>query len=126
MFQISQDYSSVYNDTIRIKAVLEKARDNAILSLENQNWGVYLVNSTSVYYLFSGDSFETSKNYSQFFLDGNNIFIEPPVGQTKEVIFQKQTGYTTSTQISIASFNQKIRSIISVNIFGNIDFEILK
>ena len=126
LLQFSQDYFTVYNDTIKIKATLEKARDNAIIGLENKDWGVYFVNSTSAYYLFSGNSFNSASNYSQFFLEQNNIFIDPSQGQTKEIIFKKQLGYTTSSQISISSVNRRITSKIFINRFGNIEFEILK
>lgn len=126
MLQVSKNYFAVYNDTIQVKAILEKARDNAIIGLENQDWGVYIVNSTSAYYLFSGNSFASSTNYSQFFLDKNNIFVDPPENQTKEIIFKKQFGYTTATQISIVPTDRQITSTISINNFGNINFKILK
>lgn len=124
--KISKEYFSLYNDTVKIKAILEQARESSVLGLENQSWGVYFVNSSSAYYLFSGSSFISSTNYSQFFLESSNIFSDPAQNQTKEVIFQKYSGFTTSTQIKIKSKNKPLESIIYVNRVGNIEFEILK
>lgn len=123
--EFSKDYLTVRDDTIKIKSILESAKNKAFIGELDSDWGVYFVNSTSIYYLFSGSSFNMSDNFSQFYLNDNNIFIDPATNSVKEIIFKKYTSNTpTSTKISISSRNSKIISNIFINRFGNIDFEI--
>ena len=123
---IPKDYSSVQNDTFKIKSILETARNKALINESDSDWGVYFVGSSSSYYLFSSTTFASSTNYYQYFLDENNIFLDPSSSSVKEIVFQRHTGYTNPATITISSFNGKVISNIFVNPFGNIDFEIKK
>ena len=126
LINISKDYSTVRSDTFKIKAVLETAQNKATIQESNSDWGVYFVGSSSSYYLFSGPSFSSSTNYYTYFLDENDIFLDPNSSSVKEIIFKKGSGYTNYATITISSYNQKVISNIFVNPFGNIDFEIKK
>lgn len=123
--EFSKDYFTVKDDITKIKTVLESAKNKAFLGELDSDWGVYFENSTSIYYLFAGSSFNNSQNFSQYFLDDNNIFTDPPANSIKEIVFKKYSGYTgTSTKVSISSLNSKVKGDIFINQFGNIDIEI--
>ncbi|MGC8981414.1 MAG: pilus assembly FimT family protein [Minisyncoccia bacterium] len=123
-FSLSSEYQIVQQDAKKIKQILDTAREKAIMNEKGVNWGVYLVGSSSTYYIFAGDNFKEAIEYTPYFLDSSNIFLDPASGTVKEIVFQRYKGYATNTQIEIGLKNKNIKAKVKINYFGNIDFEI--
>jgi type II secretory pathway pseudopilin PulG len=125
-FNISTEYSYFKNDIEIIKEVLIKAQQKALLGENNNYWGVYFQNATSDnFYLFMGNSFSTSGIFEKYSLSKYSQFVIPSEGQSLELIFIKFTGYLgTTSQIVLKSFNNQLKATITINYFGNVDYEI--
>ena len=93
--------------------ILNLSRQKAMLSEENDNWGVWLINNQKnpdIVHLFKGT---TSTIRESFYLPTEIDFVIPPVNSSKIITFQKLTGETTSTHIEI-SLQGKFSKSISV------------
>lgn len=125
-FNVSLDYSYLKNDSETIKQILIKAKQKSILSENNSPWGVYFENSTTdVFYLFQGNDFSTTSVYEKYNLNHFNRFVNPPENSSTQIVFSKFFGYTnTTTQIIIKNYKSDIFSTITINYFGNIDYQI--
>lgn len=121
-FNLSSGYQIVKTDAQKIKQVLDIAREKAITNEKQSNWGIYFSNTSSSYYLFAGDNFLSSTEYTIYYLNPNNVFFNPT--STKEIIFQRYSGYATDTELEIGLKNGNVKAKIKINYFGKIDFEI--
>lgn len=100
--------------------ILNVARQKAVVSEENDNWGVWLINNQKnpdTLYLFKGT---TSTIKDSFNLPGEIGFVDPPINSSKIIIFQKLTGETTSTTIKINFANSSLIKTIVVPTSGAI------
>jgi hypothetical protein len=123
-FSLSSGYQIVKGDAEKIKQILDTAREKAVMNEKGSNWGVYFVGSSSAYYLFAGNSFPSSTEYTVYYLDSSNIFFDPASGTTKTILFQRYKGYATNTKVEFGLKNGSIKGRININYFGNVDFEI--
>jgi prepilin-type N-terminal cleavage/methylation domain-containing protein len=86
-------------------------------------WGIHFVNSTNDYYeLFSTPttyaSASTTINATTTF-PRSVSFSDPTSGQSKDIIFDKITGVTTATSVTVIS--EDITKTIQVSAFGIIE-----
>jgi len=98
--------------------VLNLARQKAIIGEENDNWGVWLINTSTndYFYLFKGTTSNLKQRYE---LPSQVSFFD---FTDKTIIFQKLTGDTTSTTIKIG-FSPSFFKTIKVSTSGAIRVE---
>ncbi len=99
--KLTQTSFLVEETAVYLLNILNLARQKAILSEENEKWGVWLINNQKnpdLARLFRGT---TSTIKETFTLPQEVGFFNPPVGSSKIIIFDKITGETTSTIISL-------------------------
>lgn len=98
--------------------VLNIAKQKAMIGEENDNWGVWLINTSTndYFYLFKGT---TSTLKQRFELPSQISFFD---FTDKTIIFQKITGNTTSTTIKIG-FSSNFYKTIKVSTSGAIWIE---
>jgi len=110
-FLINESASLVVN-------VLNLARQKAIIGEENDNWGIWLINTSTndYFYLFKGTTSTIKQRYE---LPSQVSFFD---FTDKTIIFQKLTGDTTPTTIKIG-FSPSFFKTIKVSTSGAISVE---
>jgi prepilin-type N-terminal cleavage/methylation domain-containing protein len=98
--------------------ILNLARQKAIVSEENDNWGVWLINTSTqdYFYLFKGTTSSLRERYQ---LPKEVSFFD---FTEKIIVFQKLSGETTATTIKIG-FTPNFFKIIKVSTSGSITIE---
>lgn len=91
---------------------LRQARAKAMSGEERSRWGVHLVNGTDDYYeLFLTESdYASATVTATTFLSGGIAFSTPGEGVTKDVVFFKISGTTTSETVGL-TFEGETRTI---------------
>lgn len=117
-----------YNKNIEINSTAQninfnfkKTQAQSMIGEGGFKWGIHFVNGATDYY----EIFSTPTDYSNiskvivstFYLPNNIIFTDPGSGSTKDIIFNKISGSTTASSVTISSNN--ITKIISVSVIGN-------
>jgi len=110
-FVIDESASLVVN-------ILNLARQKAIVSEENDNWGVWLINTLTqdYFYLFKGTTSSLRERYE---LPREVSFFD---FTEKTIVFQKLSGETSATTIKIG-FNPNFFKTIKVSTSGAITVE---
>lgn len=124
-------FYSNYNRNVEIDSVsrvlvsdLKLAQSNSMSGVDGFKWGIHLVNGTDDYY----ELFSTPTNYSdslksvsfkKYLSDGIN-FSTPGEGSNIDVIFDKISGRTSTSSISL-SFSEIIKTI-NISSLGSISF----
>ncbi len=94
--------------------ILNLAKQKAILAEENDNWGILVLNNEKnpdYAYLFKGT---TSTIKGSFQLPQEVGFVDPPVNSSKIIVFNKVTGETTSTIISVGFVDSQLIKYIVI------------
>jgi len=101
-----------------IITILNLARQKALVGEENDNWGVWFVNTTTqdYFYLFKGS---TSSLRNRYELPLQVTFLD---FSEKIVLFNKISGQTTSTNIKIG-LNEDLYKTIKISTSGAIILE---
>jgi type II secretory pathway pseudopilin PulG len=119
----NQIIGSLESDAEMILSRLEEAQSRALSGVDNKNWGIHFEASTTsphFYVMFSGD-YATSTATTTFYLSRFVEFEDPASGASKEIIFNKLSGTTASSSITI-----RLKSIptekrtIEVNAYGRL------
>jgi prepilin-type N-terminal cleavage/methylation domain-containing protein len=110
-FVIDESASLVVN-------ILNLARQKAIIGEENDNWGVWLINTSTqdYFYLFKGTTSNLRERYE---LPREVSFFD---FTEKTIVFQKLSGDTTATTIKIG-FSPNFFQTIKVSTSGAITVE---
>lgn len=117
-----------YAKNVEIKTVantlisdLKQAQAKSMAGTGGFKWGVHLVNGDADYY----ETFSTSSDYNgatsvsaKNYLSSGVSFSDPTTGASKDIIFNKITGGTTSSSIILSS--SEVTKTISVSSVGNI------
>ncbi len=109
--------------TQSISAELRLMQAKSMSGESGLKWGVHFVNGATDYY----ELFSTPTDYASASttvtatttLPRNVSFLEPTSGQSKDIIFNKITGNTTATSVSIISEN--VTKSIQVTAIGTVD-----
>ena len=88
----------------------------------SDKWGVRFINSTDDYYqVFYGNTYSSDNVKEQVYLTSFVKFNDPAEGQTKNIIFEKNSGATTATSTTIYfSADPSQTKTISINSNGKI------
>jgi prepilin-type N-terminal cleavage/methylation domain-containing protein len=121
-----------YGKSIEIKSIsetmlfdLKSAQSKSMIGEGGLKWGVHFVNGVKDYY----EIFSTPTNYSDvakivtstIYLPNSVSFSSPTLGNSTDIIFNKISGGTTSSSISLISTN--ITMTVSVSTIGNISVQ---
>jgi type IV fimbrial biogenesis protein FimT len=108
-----------------IAETLRDARSRALTGQSGMHWGVHFVNSSTAgmyyYELFPATSTylgATNVVETIFYLPGGISFTSPAVGASTTIFFNKITGMTTTSSVTIAS--QTATATISVTPVGTV------
>jgi prepilin-type N-terminal cleavage/methylation domain-containing protein len=112
--------------TATILSNIKQAQSKSIVGEGGFKWGVHFVNSTSSYYeIFSSptDYSDASKVViSKNYLPGSISFYDPVINTTKDIIFNKISGSTTASSISLFyGGNAKMISVTSLGTISSSD-----
>ena len=108
--QLDANYKTIIFD-------LRNTRDKAMNGMDDRNWGIHFVNSTSDYY----EIYSTPTDYSDgsktisvtTYLRNGISFSSPSEGATADIIFNKISATTTVSSIIVnAGLNTKTISIL--------------
>jgi len=88
-------------------------------------WGLYMKHEAvrDFAVLFAGNSYFTAQMQETLPLDPRVIFSALPENGTQEIVFEKSSGFTTSTTVIIASRKTGKVFTISIPSFGAIDVQ---
>lgn len=118
---------SVNTEAEKIAAYLRQAQNRAMSGESGVAWGIRFVNPQSgihYYSLFQGTAYDPSSVRETVYLSKRVEFTIPSASSTKDVVFQKITGWpmaTTSVTI-ISKVNPNLTNTISVNSVGQVNY----
>jgi prepilin-type N-terminal cleavage/methylation domain-containing protein len=111
---------SLDSEANKISLYLRQAQNRAITGEELSSWGIHFVNPSGeggdYYDIFKGVSWTSTGTVETIYLSKNIQFNNPADNTSKDVVFQRITGSTSSTTITIAS---KTRTDLTKNILIN-------
>lgn len=133
-FYNRRSYSNIKLTTHQIVFVLQEARNKAIYRYQNNDWGVYFSNSTSVtpFYSLFYSYYSTSTTVKKYDLPSGVSYSTStiPLGGSSTIIFSQISGAaSTSTKIDLISLSGDelvATSSIFINLNGVIDYNISK
>lgn len=94
--------------------ILNLAKQKSMLAEENDKWGVWFLNNQNnpdYAHLFKGT---TSTIKQTFALPTEISLIDPPINSSKTIVFNKISGETNFTIISIGYLNSSLRRYIII------------
>lgn len=118
-----------YNKNVEINSTaqninfnLKQAQSKSMIGEGSFKWGIHFVNGATDYY----EIFSTPTDYSNvlkviaftFYLPNNIIFTDPATSSSKDIIFNKISGSTTASSVTISSGSTN--KTVSVSIIGGI------
>lgn len=91
-----------------VVSVLKNAQSKAIQQEGGSAWGVRFINTTSTdyYQIFQGSSYSSSAVVSSQQLSGANVFTDPAVGMTLDIVFATRTGIPISGNAAVVVIKQ--------------------
>ncbi len=121
----SQDNIVAQAQTKTIQSALQSARLRATRAENDLPWGLYMKHEAvrDFAVLFSGNSYFTAETQETLPLDPRAIFSSLAENGTQEIVFEKSSGFTTSTTVLIASRRTGKTFTISVPSFGAIEMQ---
>ena len=116
----------VNTETEKISSYLKQAQSRARNGESGVAWGVHFVNQSgqSYYQLFQGASYNANSIVETIYLTNNVTFTNPANSSTKDIIFQRISGWpvATSSIAIVSKTNGNITKTISINSLGVINY----
>ncbi len=116
---------SLDSEANKLTSYLRQTQNRAMTGEDLSSWGIHFVNPSGeggdYYAIFKGVSYSSTGTVETIYLSKNAKFNNPTDNTSKDVVFQRITGTTSSSTITIASkFRSDLTKDIIINPLGQI------
>ncbi len=116
---------SLDTEANKLASYLRQTQNRAMTGEDLSSWGIHFVNplgeENDYYIVFKGVSYSSTGTMETIYLNKSIKFNNPADNTSKDVVFQRITGTTSSTTITIASKRQPdLEKNISINSLGQV------